>query len=425
MTRRLPALLFALGLCSLMPAFGRPPDMVQIEVEVFEVIHEAGQDLGFTWNWVNTNPSGDLKDSFSRFPVGLNERGQLTLEVLDTRFGVLTTSIEAALRRGNAKLLSRPTLVTLDGKKGFITSGEELPFNDFKKSINSQQYVVAFKNTGVNLEVTPKVVRQASLEDRINLVVSTEVSEVARFERFENSEGVWELPVISKRAAQTPLLVNDRSTIVMGGLLEQRHRTTERSVPGLGSIPLIGRAFKSTSEQDMESEVIIFITPTVLRPGLATEVVREERIKNVVGDTADGKGAEVAAAGSGGPSGASAEQAPAMAAAAPPAVKAPGGLEVRGVTHELKGASPDDRPGDAQLVVIGNLENHKDETVRTTELEITLLDRTGAIYDTRTVSIKGLRAGEQKPFKVVFKDFDREFVNDLNERRIQVTPYEQ
>ncbi|MBE7558043.1 type II and III secretion system protein [bacterium] len=289
------------------PAWGRPPDMVQIEVEVFEVIHEAGQDLGFTWNWVNTNPSGDLKDSFSRFPVGLNERGQLTLELLDTRFGVLTTSIEAAMRRGNAKLLSRPTLVTLDGKQAFITSGEELPFNDFKKSINQQQYVVAFKNTGVHLEVTPRVVRQASMEDRIHLVVNTEVSEVARFERFENAEGVWELPVISKRAAQTPLLVNDRSTIVMGGLLEQRHRTTERAVPGLSRIPLLGAAFRSKSERDLESEVIIFITPTVLRPGVAPEVVREERIRKVVSGTADGEGAEVAAAGTGGFQGATAE----------------------------------------------------------------------------------------------------------------------
>lgn len=444
--RRVPRLGLALaliGLLSLASVWARPPDMVQIEVEVFEVIHEAGQDLGISWNWVNTNPSGDLKDSFARFPVSLNERGQVTLEVLDTRFGVLTTSIEAALRRGNAKLLSRPTLVTLDGKKAFITSGEELPFNDFKKTINAQQYVVAFKNTGVNLEVTPKIVRTEGMEDRVHLTVNTEVSEVARFERFENREGVWELPVISKRGAQTPLLVNDRSTIVMGGLLEQRHRTTERSVPGLSGIPVLGGLFRSKSERDLESEVIIFITPTVLRPGLPGESAREERIRKIAaGETADGKGAEVVAQGTGGP------QSEAPVAAEPPAERgvvaesaglaeptvpeAPvirgeqdaAGLLVADVAHVLSGA-PDGLPGPrTELVVTGSLENRGRETVRDTDVEVTLVDRAGAVYDTHTVSIRGLRAGRQRSFKVVFKDFDALFLSEFDPSRIQVTAHE-
>ena len=399
-------------------ASARPPDMVQIEVEVFEVVHESGQDLGISWNWANTGPNGNLKDSFARFPVSLNERGQVTLEVLDTRFGVLTASIAAAMRRGNAKLLSRPTLVTLDGKKALITSGEEFPFNDFKKSVNSQQYVVAFKNTGVNLEVTPDIVRHASYEDRIRLSVSTSVSELSRFERFENDSGVWELPVISTRSANTPLLVNDRSTIVMGGLLEQRHRTTERGIPYLSAIPGLGAAFRSKSEKDLESEVIIFLTPTILRPGVVTLPDRSERIVQVVGEdvvemTANGTGAPR-------PEPEPEIETPAVEEALPAAPeRVEEGLVVAGLAHDVRL----DRDGlEGELTVTGRIKNRNRRAVDDPEVEVTIIDRDGSIYDTQTVGLRKLKSGQDRTFKVTFKDFDGAFLESFDRRQIQIRP---
>jgi Flp pilus assembly secretin CpaC len=414
MIHTLPAAFLLAALLAPVTAWSRPPDMIQVEVEVFEVIHSAGQKLGFSWNFVKREgSSGDLLNSFSRFPIGIGDSGQLSVEVLDLHYGVLTADIEASMRRGNARLLSRPTLVTLNNKKASIASGEELPFIELTMVNKKGEYGTKFRQTGVNLEVTPKIIRVKGREDRVRMTVMTSVQEVNRIESVEQNGKTWELPVISSRKANAPLLVNDQNTVVMGGLLEQRHMTRESGVPYLSGVPLLGALFRSKKQETVESEVIIFITPTILRPGIRTDNKRKDRITRSLS-----KEGEVAPSGTGKPRSAIASSETKTSNSS-----LVDGLHIVEMNHTFRADRDNERGDKQQLMVTGKVENRNDVTVKNAELEVTLYDLFGAIMDTKTIKVKRLKSGQQRTFKIDFKNFDDQFVDAFNVQRIEILPY--
>ncbi|MFW5988606.1 MAG: type IV pilus secretin PilQ, partial [Desulfosudaceae bacterium] len=153
--------------------------------------------------------------------------------------------------KGQVKIISSPRVVTLDNKKATISQGQEIPYT----SSAGDNIETEFEDAELKLEVTPHV----TPDNRISMKIFIQEKEVGEV-RIPGGE-----PPLNTKEAETELLVNDSDTIVIGGIIQETERDSEGGVPYLKDIPLLGHLFKTSSRTNEKSELLIFITPTVVR----------------------------------------------------------------------------------------------------------------------------------------------------------------
>ena len=110
-------------------------------------------------------------------------------------------------------------------------------------------------DAGIILDITPRISESGEINVTIN---QAEVSHV-------EARGDLGLPIVNKRSVNTAVRVKDGETIVIGGLMQKKKSETKKKIPFLGDVPYIGGMFRSTSHNEEESEVLIMITPHILR----------------------------------------------------------------------------------------------------------------------------------------------------------------
>jgi type II secretory pathway component GspD/PulD (secretin) len=159
---------------------------------------------------------------------------------------------------GKARILSSPSLIMRRGHTGNILSGEDIPITAANVGSGGTTYSVEYKSVGIKLRVTPESI----FEDRVVLEVSPEVSNIIRYEESNAGRN----PVIAIRNASTMLEMNDNEMISIGGLLREEKIETEKRVPILGSIPIIGSFFRATSSEEVRSQLVIFLTVNIVDP---------------------------------------------------------------------------------------------------------------------------------------------------------------
>ena len=143
----------------------------------------------------------------------------------------------------------------MENKTAQMSIGEEIPYS----TVSSAGTQVQFKEAVLKLEVTPTVIREPD-GNKIKMKVIVE----------NNSRGTITggVPAIDKRRAETEVVVKEGETLVIGGVKQRQARETVTKVPLLGNIPLLGWLFKSRSEEiNPDRELVIFITPSVLKGG--------------------------------------------------------------------------------------------------------------------------------------------------------------
>ncbi|MBC8205722.1 MAG: type II and III secretion system protein [Kiritimatiellales bacterium] len=172
-----------------------------------------------------------------------------------TIFSAFLTFLET---KGTARILSSPSLIMRRGHTGNILSGEDIPITESNVGSGGTSYSVEYKSVGIKLRVTPESI----FEDRVVLEVSPEVSNIIRYE--ESAAG--RNPVIAIRNASTMLEMNDTQMVSIGGLLREEKIETERRVPILGSIPLIGTLFRASFSEEIRSQLVIFLTVNIVDP---------------------------------------------------------------------------------------------------------------------------------------------------------------
>lgn len=175
--------------------------------------------------------------------------------LLPDRFELELASLE---ENNQAEVLARPRLTTLNGNKAELNvtntvyylvsqvSADGYPITDYRSF-----------NDGISLELTPSVTQ----EGRITLEVSPEIKSAGR----SSGDGPRD---ISTRNLKTMVVLKDGETLCLGGLIRKSKSEVRSAVPFLGSIPLLGRLFSYTSEEEEENELAIFITPHVVKAGL-------------------------------------------------------------------------------------------------------------------------------------------------------------
>ncbi|MEO5692334.1 MAG: type IV pilus secretin PilQ [Usitatibacter sp.] len=212
------------------------------------------QDLFNLPTGVGTIPLGAQPEQLNvNLPV-VGAAGSLALSILNLGSGNLVNVELSALEADNrGKVVSSPRVITADKKKAVISQGTEIPY---LTASASGATTVSFKPAVLELAVTPRI----TPDDRI--IMDLEVKKDSVGVIFAN------IPSIDTKKVTTQVLVDNGDTIVLGGIFEQTTRTTVDKVPFLGDLPFIGAIFRRTAKQDDKTELLIFVTPKIVKDAL-------------------------------------------------------------------------------------------------------------------------------------------------------------
>ncbi len=177
--------------------------------------------------------------------------------------GDYTATLTALADRSKVKVLSRPHILTTDNQEARIVVGQEVPIltSQSDTSVNNEGGAsailqnVEYRDTGVVVHVTPQV----NSEGLVNMNLSQEVSEIA------GSVSGIASPTFTTREAETTVVVQSGETIVIGGIISETNRRSQSGVPFLMDVPFLGELFRSTGDDQERTELIVLITPYVVR----------------------------------------------------------------------------------------------------------------------------------------------------------------
>ncbi len=199
---------------------------------------------------------GAINDRYNiNLPVG-NPAGQFALAILDSDY-LVDLELSALQAEGRGEIISTPRVITANQKEARIEQGVEIPYQE---SASSGATTTQFKKAVLALTVTPQI----TPDDRI--IMDLIVSKDAVGELVASATGGF-VPSIDTREVVTQVLVNNGETVVLGGVYETERRESASKVPILGDLPGVGALFRSTTNTNNKAELLIFVTPKILREG--------------------------------------------------------------------------------------------------------------------------------------------------------------
>jgi pilus assembly protein CpaC len=281
------------------------PQQVMLEVRFIEISRTASRELGVQWNRFGGNsianignqvPAGQLpitpsggNGTYSNPGItsgGANGPAGDVMRSAGVAAGVLSgaspfgfaiariagggaltdVAINALEQKGVARSLAEPNLVALSGDTASFLAGGEYPI---PVSGNLGQITVDYKKYGVGLAFTPTVLGRGL----INLKIEPEVSSIDYTHPVAISANV-SVPSLIVRRASTTVELRDGQSFVLGGLLQSNNQNSIDQLPWLGSVPVLGALFSSKSYQKNETDLVIVVTPHLVRPARPGDVIR-------------------------------------------------------------------------------------------------------------------------------------------------------
>lgn len=235
---------------------------VMLEVRFSEVKRSALKDLGVNWGWTDRDVNGDGEVFDGGFGSPLAGAFGGVSGVFELFGADIDVALDALERKGVVTTLAEPTLVALSGQTASFLAGGEFPVPVAQSgdNDNSAAISVTFKPFGVGLNFTPTVLADGV----INLVVAPEVSSIDPSASITVNGLV--IPGLSTRRAMTTVELRDGESFALAGLLRTDFQDTVNQFPVLGSLPIIGSLFRSTGFRREETELVIIVTPRLVRP---------------------------------------------------------------------------------------------------------------------------------------------------------------
>jgi pilus assembly protein CpaC len=271
------------------------PQQIMLEVRFIEASRNAGRELGVQWNVFGNRVLANINSQTSpaRLPVtapggafqqpGMAVGGPnispsaatispiVAAGVLSgaSPFGFLigrlvagTNPIDVELnaleQKGLVRSLAQPNLVALSGDTASFLAGGEYPI-PVPGSLG--QTAIEYKKYGVGLAFTPTVLK----DGQINLVIKPNVSELDPAHGVSITGGVT-VPALIVREASTTVELRDGQSFMLGGLLQNNSQTSQQQLPWLGDVPVLGALFRSAEYQKNETDLVILVTPHIVRP---------------------------------------------------------------------------------------------------------------------------------------------------------------
>ncbi len=245
-----------------------PTQQVLIEAKIIKTSLGDDEKLGINWG-LGVTAAGAARPTYFPFTQSTSNKYSQGLDFdpddATFKFGTLDFSgVQAILdilkTRSNTEILSNPRIVTLNNQKARISVGEQYPFPQYNYNEESDKLQISgyeYKDIGVIFEVTPYV----NNVGMITLYVEPKVT--ARGDSAAVEGGI-DLPVLSVEEASTRVMIQDGQTLVIAGLIKDQAVKIRKKVPILGSIPLLGLIFQKKETELTKTELLIFITPSIL-----------------------------------------------------------------------------------------------------------------------------------------------------------------
>jgi pilus assembly protein CpaC len=255
--------------------------MVLLDVKVVEFPRNELQEIGLRWSaqggaaigaiWspARRGHEGGLQMGVGNPPITATDgkappvpHGLNVLSAINMGLGA---QLNLLAQQGRASVLSEPQLSARNGSKASFLVGGEYPY--VVSTINGPS--VFFKPYGIKLDIVPRV-------DRNGVVRATVDSEISEIDRsFNTTSG----PALTVRKTSTEFNVRDGDTLVLSGLISRRSSNTVDKVPGLGDLPVLGALFRSSRFENIETELVVFVTPSIISSASPAWVDRLEKTR--------------------------------------------------------------------------------------------------------------------------------------------------
>lgn len=254
-------------------ALDKPIGQILIEARIVSIDQNREKELGAQFGSTQTHSANKLLKSHLKnkknnsntdllqhltmdLPItGVNSiSGAASLGLRLMRLGqnsFLDLELSALENEGAAQVISTPHLITADQQTAFIEAGAEIPYQEKASSGGTN---VIFKKAVLSLKVTPRIMP----DERMILDLKVNQDQPSTFMAVD-------APTIKARGIKTQVIVKNGETVVLGGIYEYSQSKIEQRVPFLGTLPLIGRLFRLTRSNSRRSELLIFLTPTILK----------------------------------------------------------------------------------------------------------------------------------------------------------------
>jgi type IV pilus assembly protein PilQ len=270
---------------ALIEKLDRPTPQVMIEARIVEssrtFLRELGIQLGFAYSQITDKTFPNRVDVRGGVPaagnsggltpptppanflldlpaaVGLGSGGAIGLSLASIGGAILDAQLSALESSGRGKIISSPKIATLDNTEAQIQSGRKIPV----ATVSAEGTRTEFVDANITLKVTPHVTPNEFIGMKI-----TATKNEADFTQQVNG-----IPTITTREANTDMLVKDGDTVVIGGLYRRTIQSSRSGIPGLSNIPVLGLLFRKERQQDDSDELLIFLTPRIIRQEDATD----------------------------------------------------------------------------------------------------------------------------------------------------------
>jgi pilus assembly protein CpaC len=250
----------------------RGRDQVMLKVTVAEMQRDVVKQLGIDLSGTLTNGHSVVTfNNANPFPV--QGRALVDANVVTGSFRGVSMSLRAMERAGVIRTLAEPNLTAISGESANFLAGGEFPIPagfTCDPTTRNCQTQIQFKRFGVGLNFTPMVMS----EGRISLKVMTEVSELSNEHAITllqqtgigpNDNRTTTIPSIKTRRAETTVEIPSGGTLAMAGMIHEQTKQQLNGMPGLMNVPVLGSLFKSRDYVNRQSELVVLVTPYVVR----------------------------------------------------------------------------------------------------------------------------------------------------------------
>lgn len=280
------------------------PRQVLIEARVVEVKLQGESSLGVNWNLfahkgffplggrfkAGTSslgvPPGQLTQTIpykpTFFPPAQITQGQetpFTFSIFSDNINIVLQMLANTL---DTSILSAPRITTVNNHQAQIKVIESLPWAEPQVTVSDTgtvtvTWTINFAQVGITLKVTPTINEDGTIAMQLDPDVSEKVSDYSLTVTQGTTSVPYTVPIIDSRTASTKVVVGSGQTLIIGGLIKDKVTKGETKIPLLGDLPFFGYLFKSSKDIKDKTELLIFVSPTVITPNELVHMAREEK----------------------------------------------------------------------------------------------------------------------------------------------------
>ncbi len=263
------------------------PEQVMIETMIVEASLDSSNKLGVEWN-LSSSLSRALGDKTATGSGGANYGLSTATDIQGFKYTVtgaaLSSFVNLLKTDQRYQVLSTPKIFTSNMVEAEINISQSIPYvlSSRQDTNGNYTYNYSFQDVGVVLTVTPRITS--------NGFVTMDVTQTANDLQGYTS---FNAPIVNQREAQTTVSVKDGETIVLGGIIRKTVSSTVKKIPLLGDLPVLGNIFRQSSKENTKTELLVFLTPHVVRNSEEARALRENEEKKLEPSTIEPKAKQI------------------------------------------------------------------------------------------------------------------------------------